>query len=182
MHRDMAQARTLLIATTLLDAAQYAAEDVAGLYLQRWTVELFFRDIKTSMGTEMLNGRSPGMVRREIYLFAIAYNLVRAVMQAAAHACHVPLARISFKGTLDTQRQWSAHVTAAHRSGREARMYYEQLLYTIGNDPVPWRPWRVEPRAVRRRPKSYRLLTKPRHRMYVPPHHNRPKTRLRRCA
>ena len=60
------RSRTLLIATTLLDGAQYAAEDVAGLYLQRWTVELFFRDIKTPMGTEMLNGRSPDMVRREI--------------------------------------------------------------------------------------------------------------------
>jgi len=115
-------------------------------------------------------------------MFAIAYNLVRAVMQAAADACHVPLARISFKGTLDTLRQWSAHVMAAHRSARAARIYYEQLLYTIGSDPVPWRPWRVEPRAVTRRSKSYRLLTKPRHRMYVPPHHNRPKTRLRRCA
>ena len=52
------RSRTVVIATTLLDGAQYSAEDVAGLYLQRWTVELFFRDIKTSMGTEMLNGRS----------------------------------------------------------------------------------------------------------------------------
>lgn len=174
------RSRTVLIATTLLDSAAYPAEEVAGLHLQRWTVELFFRDITTSMSKDMLAGCSPNMVRREIVMFAIAYNLVRAVMQDAADDYHVPVARLSFKGTLDTLRQWCAHVT--EQSARALVGYYATLLDMIRKDRVPWRPWRVEPRAVKRRPKSYRLLTKPRHRMYVPPHHNRPKTRLRRCA
>ena len=132
------------------------------------------------MGKDMLAGCSPNMVRREIVMFAIAYNLVRAVMQDAADQYHVPMARLSFKGTLDTLRQWYAHV--AEQPVRALRGYYATLLDMIRNDRVPWRPWRVEPRAVKRRPKSYRLLTKPRHRMYVLPHHNRPRTSLRRCA
>lgn len=174
--------RTLLIATTLLDAMQYPAEAVAELYLRRWTVELYLRDIKTSMGMDVLTGRSPEMIRREICMFVLAYNLVRAVMQDAADACQCELTRLSFKGTMDTVRQWCAHGAEVLRTPRATRAYYEALLHMIAADPVPWRPWRVEPRAVKRRPKSYRLLNKPRHRMYVPPHHNRPKTRLRRCA
>ena len=131
------RSRTLLIATPLLDRAQYSAEAVAELYLQRWTVELFFRDIKTSMAKDMLSGRSPGMVRREIYMFAIAYNLMRTVLQEAADIYRVQLARISFKGTLDALRQWCACATTIRSSARAMRTYYEKLLHTIGTDPVP---------------------------------------------
>jgi len=172
--------RTILLATTLLDAHAYPAEEIAALYLRRWAVELFFRDIKTAMGMDVLTGKSPAMVRRELLMFAVAHNLVRTVLQEAACTYALDLARLSFKGTLATLRQWSATCADVLAKPRRAAQLYAQLLAVIAGDHVPLRPGRAEPRAVKRRPKSYRLLTKPRHCMYVPPHHNRPKPPTRR--
>jgi len=173
---------TVFLVTTLLDADRYPAEDLADLYLRRWSVELFFRDIKTSMRMDILAGKSPAMVRREIIMFAIAYNLIRAVMQDAANAYHLDLSRLSFKGTADALRQWSDPCLIDRSHPRRCARLYAQLLAIIALDTVPLRPGRAEPRAVKRRPKSYNLLNKPRHSMYVPPHHNRPHSRPRLAA
>lgn len=170
----------LLLATTLLDPVAYPADDLAELYLRRWAVELFFRDIKTSLRMDVLSGKSPAMIRRELCLFAIAYNLVRALMQKAAHTYALDLTRISFKGTVDTIRQWCATCADALANPRLGPRLYAQLIHVIATDRVPLRPGRTEPRAVKRRPKSYKLLNKPRHLIHVPAHHNRPKPRARR--
>ena len=58
--------------TTLLDAEIYPASDIADLYFQRWGVELFFRDIKTTMGMDILRCKTPQMVRKEIRMHFIA--------------------------------------------------------------------------------------------------------------
>jgi hypothetical protein len=42
--------QSVTLVTTLLDACQYPAQDIAQLYLRRWKIELWFRDIKTTMG------------------------------------------------------------------------------------------------------------------------------------
>ena len=62
------------IITTLLDAVQYPAEELAELYFKRWDVELFFRDIKTTMGMDILRCQMPEMIRKEILMHFIAYN------------------------------------------------------------------------------------------------------------
>ena len=62
------------IATTLLDAEKYPASEIADLYYQRWDVELFFRDIKTTMGMDILRCKTPDMVRKEIMMHFIVYN------------------------------------------------------------------------------------------------------------
>jgi G:T/U-mismatch repair DNA glycosylase len=50
------------IVTTLLDPDLYPKDEIAALYLQRWDVELFFRDIKTTMGFDVLRCQSPEMI------------------------------------------------------------------------------------------------------------------------
>ena len=47
---------------------------MADLYRQRWDVELFFRDIKTTMGMDVLRCRTPDLVKKEILMYFIAYN------------------------------------------------------------------------------------------------------------
>lgn len=174
--------KTVFIATSLLDADAYPADDIAALYLRRWAVELFFRDIKTSMGMDVLSCLSPQMIRREIAMFAIAYNLLRALMQDAAIAYHRDLARLSFKGTADVLREWCASCAQELLRPRRFFSLYADLVALIARDLVPLRPGRSEPRALKRRPKPYSFLTKPRHTMYVPPHHNRPHSRPRQAA
>lgn len=174
--------RTVFLATSLLDTEAYPADDIAALYLRRWSVELFFRDIKTAMRMDVLSGLSPHMIRREIAMFAIAYNLLRALMQDAANAYHRDLSRISFKGTADRLRQWCSSCEHQLLSSRLFPKLYADLIHLIASDLVPLRPGRSEPRALKRRPKPYSFLTKPRHTMYVPPHHNRPNSRPRLAA
>jgi IS4 transposase len=80
--------RTVLIATTLTDADLYPADALRELYAQRWTVELHFAQIKTILGLDVLRCQSPAMIQKELQVHLIAYNLVRGLMQKAAHLHH----------------------------------------------------------------------------------------------
>jgi len=157
----------LVLVTTLLDAPTYRAEALGQLYFRRWAVELFFRDIKTTLGLDVLRCQTPAMVRKEIVMHAIAYNLIRALMQDIAHSYQIHLHRLSFKGTVDALRQWRELFENAksqkRTTGKLRRLFYQN----IAHDLLPDRPDRSEPRVVKRRPKNFRLLTKPRHEMIV---------------
>jgi hypothetical protein len=104
---------------------------------------------------------------------AIGYNLIRCVMQEAAQVHDVGLGCLSFKGTMDTVRHFADTLHAATGQPRRQRQIYEEMLGIIARDTLPSRPGRTEPRARKRRPKPYQLLTKPRHLMRAIPHRNR---------
>jgi hypothetical protein len=154
--------QSLVVVTTLSDPVLYPATELATLYLRRWTVELFFRDIKISLGMDVLRCQTPAMVRKEIVMHAIAYNLIRALMQQAAALYQVPIERLSFKGSVDTLRQWTDTLNAAHNQPREQARLFNHLLQILAEDTVPFRPDRTEPRVRKRRPKAYPLMTHPR--------------------
>ena len=166
--------KEVVLITTLLDPIAYPASDLASLYFKRWTVELHFREIKVLLGLDVLRCLTPTMIRKEIAMHRIAYNLVRLLMQRASVTHHVRLARISFKGTLDSLHHFSDAIHALAGHPRRQAALLEELLRTIANDLLPVRPGRSEPRAKKRRPKNYHLLTKPRKQMRVPSHRNRP--------
>jgi hypothetical protein len=92
------------LATTLLDPEEYPREFLAELYLDRWGVEQRFRDIKISMGADVLRCKSPAMIEKEVCINAIGHNLTRCIMQESAQRHDVPLGQISDKGPLDTMR------------------------------------------------------------------------------
>ena len=125
---------------------------------------------------DVLRCKTPELVEREVLMHQIAYNLVRCLMQRAAHGHHVALARLSFKGTLDTLRHWSGLI-AAGKTPRQQQKLIAQMLALIAADPVPTRPGRSEPRAKKRRGKNYQLLTRPRHQMGRLPRRNRAKAK-----
>jgi len=161
-----------LASGALLDAQAYPAEELARLYVRRWRIELWFRDIKTSMGMELLRCKSPQMAHKELEMFFIAYNLIRALMAAAGAIDDVPLERLSFKGTVDSVRQFSVAIAQA-RSRKQQKQLITHLLEIIARDQVPDRPGRREPRAVKRRPKPFPLLNQPREQFQEIPHRNR---------
>jgi len=153
------------ITTTLLDAKRYPANELADLYLQRWDVELFFRDIKTTIGMDILRCKTPAMVKKEIVMHFIVYNCIRGLMMEAANREFVRLRRISFKGANQALRQWEPCLNQAKISHQERTRLIALLYDSIGKNIVPERPGRSEPRAVKRRPKPFALLTAPRHEM-----------------
>jgi hypothetical protein len=154
----------ITLVTTLLDETKYPDAALADLFRRRWQVELCFRDLKATLGLDVLRTQTPSLIEKEIHVQAIAYNLVRALMLEAARQHDVPPDRLSFKGTVSTLRAFAPLFEPA-RTGAAKR--FAELLCALAADPVPFRPDRVEPRAVKRRPKSYQLLTRPRHEMVV---------------
>ena len=163
------RAQSVTLVTTLLDPKAYPAEELARLYLRRWRIELWFRDIKTSMGMEVLRCKSPKLAHKELEMFLIAYNLIRLLIAQAASDHDARMERLSFKGAVDSVRQFSIAIAQAH-SRKKQKQLIANLLQIIARDAVPERPGRREPRAVKRRPKPYQLLNRPRHQMKELPH------------
>lgn len=172
LRRRGFRTRSVTLVTTLLDPEQYPAEQLALLYLRRWQIELWFRALKTSMGMEVLRCQSPKMIHKEMEMFFIAYNLIRCLMLQAGRHYQVDLHRISFQGTVDATRQFTAALAQARSSKRQKELI-AKLLQAIAADLVPNRPGRREPRAVKRRPKPGTYLTKPRHKFKDTQHRNR---------
>jgi hypothetical protein len=149
------------IDTTLLDESITSVE-FGELYRKRWKAELFLRDIKITMGMDMLKCKTPDMVEKELHIFILAYNLIRLIMfQAAAETGEFPT-QVSFRATVSAIREWGPRFAAA-RSEREIEFLLEQFLRVVAYRRLRNRPDRNEPRALKRRQKTYQLLTGPRH-------------------
>lgn len=136
--------KQITLVTTLLDGAVYSFEAVAELYGQRWRIETNFGHIKTTMKMDVLKCKTVEGVLKELTVFALIYNLVRQVMLAAAGRQHVDVERISFIDAL----RWLTHAQPG-----------DKLCQLVVN---PHRPFRIEPRVRKRRPKQYPLMTQPR--------------------
>jgi hypothetical protein len=160
----------VVLVTTLLDEAAYPDSAIAELYRRRWAVELFFRDIKTVLGMDVLRCCSPELIEKELWMQVFGYNLVRALILEAAWSYSVPVDRLSFKGTVDALRQWTPLLAPTVFAAKAAR---QELLRIIAADQVPLRPSRSEPRVRKRRRKDYQLMTKPRRQMLVSPSRSR---------
>jgi hypothetical protein len=165
------RSKVITLATTLLDPVEYPAAQLAHMYRRRWAIELFLRDLKTTMHMDVLRCKTPGLIQRELVMHWIAYNLLRGVMLQAAQTFLVDLERLSFKGALQLLREWLP--TLAGRCGKTHDDLVYVLLHLIAFRRVPYRPNRIEPRARKRRPKNYQILTKPRHQFKEIKHRNK---------
>jgi len=166
------RSRRVTLVTTLLDPKLFSAQDLIGLYARRWRLELCLRDLKTTMGMEELRCKTPDMAEKELLAYLVAHNLIRCVMAEAVARYAVDLERVSFKGAVDALRQYSAEMAKA-RNQKMRRQLWEDLLLNLARDLVRYRPNRVEPRAVKRRPKPYPLLNQPRRRFKEISHRSR---------
>jgi len=157
--------REVIVATSLMDAS---GEEIAALFMRRWEMEVSLGDLKTTLGMDDLMVRSPEMARKTVAMFMIAHNLIRwTMLKAAAHA-KVALQRISFKGTLDILEHWKTGMRNLYNPSQRYP-HWIRMLELIASDPNPHRPGRSEPRARKRRPKKYQLLTQPRTTMITSP-------------
>jgi len=157
------RSKEIVIVTNLLNPSKYTKEDLADLYRQRWNNELDLRTIKSEMGMECLRCKTPELVRKEIWVHVLAYNLIRTIMAQAATTSGLLPRTISFKGTLQTLEAFQPLISAVADHGASARMrFYRQLLQSIVLHRVADRPNRFEPRRIKRRHKHYVPLAIPR--------------------
>jgi hypothetical protein len=164
--------RCIALATTLLDPKLYPLKELAAAYARRWRLELCIRDVKTQMGMEQLRAQSPEMAQKELLAYLVAHNLIRCVMAEAVARYDVDLERLSFKGTVDSLRQFSQAMAQA-TTQRQERELWEELLEIIATDLVPLRAGRREPRALKHPPKPFPRLVAPRHQFKDPIRYDR---------
>lgn len=145
------RSRQVTLVTTLLDPRKYPARELAALYCKRWRVEVNLRHLKTTMHMDVLRTQSVEGVTKELLVYALVYNLVCLVMLEAAQRQGVPPDRVSFVDAL----RWLADAAGPGSAGQVPG----PLPGLVIN---PYRPGRVQPRAVKRRPKEYPRLSQPR--------------------
>jgi len=154
------RSRVITAVTTLLDADTFPKLAIAELYRLRWHAELDLRALKQTLQMDVLRGKTPAMVQKELWAHLLVYNLIRKVMAQAAQEHGVPPRTLSFKGALQTLNAFALPLLTCDPT-RLADVVRE-LLAAIVRHRVGDRPGRLEPRARKRRPKPYPLLTLPR--------------------
>lgn len=145
-----------ILVTTLLSPAAATRTALGDLYQQRWNVELDLRNIKTTLGLQTLDCKSPEMNDKQWWIGMLAYNLIRLLMLESAKLADLLPRQISFKHTV---QMWNAWRHADFSAGDDT-----DLLFTlVAQQRVADRPKRIEPRALKRRPNPYPLLMQNRH-------------------
>jgi hypothetical protein len=151
------QAGGKILVTTMTCPKTHPKEQLKTLYQSRWNVELDIRHIKDTMGMNILSCKTPEMARKEIWVYLLAYNLIRLMMAQSALMADIKPRRISFKHCLQLWLAWMQHASTLSDEQRQT-LFLLMAQQQVGN-----RPGRIEPRAVKRRPKAFPLLTRPRH-------------------
>jgi hypothetical protein len=164
--------RQIILVTTLLDSQKYPTEALSKLYFRRWAMELSLRNIKVTLQMDQLSCKNPQNLEREIRMHFLVHNLVRRLMLEAARRQRVPLERVSFAGSLAAARRYGEALLQTP-SQRQRRRLVQEMFAILAADLVPDRPGRREPRAVKRRPKPYPLLTRHRHKFREIEHRDR---------
>ncbi len=152
--------RVYVLATTPRDAAACPAEELGELYRRRWRAEPHLRSLKVVLGMDVLHRLSPEMVRKEVWVHLLTYNLLRTVLAQAAQRHGLEPWQLSFKGALQTVLAFAEALAQASAEALPA--LYAVLLAAVAGHRVGDRPDRVEPRKRKRRPKHYPYLTQPR--------------------
>lgn len=122
--------------------------------------EVNFKHLKTTLKMEIILAKTPDMVRKEIWVHLLAYNLLRTVMWQSAHRAGMSPLRISLQGTRQQFNQFRPNLAQATTKHRPR--LYSILLAVISEQLVPLRPNRAEPRVTKRRPKSFPRMQQPR--------------------
>ena len=146
-----------ILVTTMTDHRQVRKGELSRLYAMRWNVELDLRNIKTTLEMEVLSCLSPQMVQKELWVYLLAYNAIRFLMAQAAHSAGMHPREVSFKHTVQMWTEWISRSLLRRNPGAGV-----DLLRLIAQLQVGKRAGRLEPRARKRRPKSYQWLKVPR--------------------
>jgi hypothetical protein len=155
-----------VIVTSLIDAKTVSRMELGALYPQRWQIELDLRSIKSVMQMAVLRCLTPDMVKKEIAVHLLAYNLIRAAMAQTAVLYNTHPRQLSFKAAMQLLR--ASDIDARRDPGMTTSSRYDLLLCSIASNVLPRRPGRVEPRVKKRRSSNYPLMIKRRQELRKP--------------
>lgn len=145
-----------IMVTTMKDVKAYSKKSLYSLYKKRWEIETNLGQIKTILGMNILSCKTPEMIEKEIWVYLLGYNLIRLLMVQSAYLSGLQPIDLSFKHCL---QMWLNYL---QQSVVIDDIELTQLLLLMAQKRVGNRPGRIEPRALKRRPKAYPMLMKPR--------------------
>ena len=151
---------TLIVVTTLTDPEAYSKEDIAELYGFRWNVELDILQIKQTLHLDHVRCKTPQMVRRELWVTLLAYNLIRKVIATSAAVHEKQPRHLSF--TLACQTILASWMLLSTGCCRDVDAMRKTMLVHMAAHEVADRPGRIEPRVLKRRRHRYPLMRRPR--------------------
>lgn len=152
--------QTVILVTTLLDAQRYTKAKLAALYNLRWQAEVNLNHLKTTLKMEFLRCKSPTMVRKDLYMHLLAYNLLRSFMLSSSQEKGINPLHLSVQSARQLLLTFLSELIHATDQQRHER--YQMMFILLWEQRLPQRTHRSEPRAVKRRPKSYLRLSRPR--------------------
>ena len=148
--------KRLLIATTLLDNKNYDWLDIVNLYATRWDIEVRLRDVKTTMKMEELSVTTPAMARKSFAMAMLAYNLVRSIAHEGARHADVEPYLMSYKEILDWINSSAPNFFYAQpQTALHLRTLRENFIEVASTKQIVYRPYRWQPRLVKKRPKPF---------------------------
>ncbi len=155
--------RSLYLVTTLMDHHRYSLDQLQQLYRERWHAELDIRALKQGLGLKLLRCKSPEMVRAELWVHLLGYNLVRCVLAQAALERGLKARQLSFQGAVQTLEAFRWLLCSQDEAGGAVSAPVAQALtaalsvHRVGNRPDRW-----EPRELKHRQRKYPELKKSR--------------------
>ena len=162
----------MYLASTLTDAETYQYEELCKHYYERWVIELKFRDAKTMLQMEFIRAKTPELAEKTLLILQLCYNMIYLLIQGARREHLVENYQISFKGCVDQILSHSVNYKGHHKNRHKREELHEKMLFHLSLEILVVRRGRSEPRAKKRRAKSYQLLTKPRHQFTEIQHRN----------
>ena len=148
----------IVVVTSLLDGKKHPKEKILEWYLRRWEIEVSFRDMKTTLRYEFIRGRTPRIVNTQLGVLVLAYNLMRYVIARS----RAPGKRLGIASTAAAVMAFAAAIPTLYAAGRSLARAFSRLVALVGADALGRRKRKNYVRAVKRRPKPYPLLKKPR--------------------
>lgn len=143
-----------ILITTMLCNKETPAKVIQNLYKKRWQIEVDFRNIKSTLGLKYLTCKTPKMAIKEMWIYFLAYNLIRSLMLTSALYNKLNPRQISFKHTLQ--------LLESYKFFNHKMIYSSKLLLLIGKNIIGNRGGRIEPRAMKKRNTPLPLLMIPR--------------------
>jgi hypothetical protein len=122
-----------LLVTTLICPKATTKAALKELYRDRWHVELDLRNIKTTLGMETLSCRTPAMVEKELWVYLLAYNLIRLLMAQSAFLVDMLPRQLSFKHTVQTWIAWRQSTVNGYLITSKAQLLSH---WVIDNEPA----------------------------------------------
>ena len=105
-EREVKVGKKILV-TSFLKPREVCKRELDELFRLRWHVKLDLRNIKTTLGMERLSCKSPSRCEKELWVYMLAYNLIRLLMAQAASLAGLLPRQLSFKHTVQVWVAWS---------------------------------------------------------------------------